>query len=441
MSLDSKPTPLPAHLLRDLVKLGWPVFIAQIAVMANGLIDTIMAGRYGTVDLAGVGIGNAIFFSVFGPLMGMQIAMTPIAARLYGAGRFADIGEKVRQGMWFSLVLAVVAFAVFRHPEPFLDLTQAAPEVRTRVRDYLGYIAWGIPPALLFRLFYSYSTAVSRPRMVMVFNLVGLAFKVPLNWVFMYGNLGAPELGALATLGVVAVPVYARPRIAVLSSGDEIVAPDRTPAPAQIRDSNRYAIAASLRAMGAEPVHGPTVSDEPGALEAALREALATCDGAMLSGGSSVGERDLTPGAIAALGPAGVVVHGLRIKPGKPTVLGASGAKPVIGLPGNPVSALIVLEAIVAPIIARLAGAVAAVETIDAILAAPLRGRPGWTNFIPVALEDEGTHLAAHPLALHSSLVSLPARASGYCEVGEDDAPLEAGTRVTVRRFLSGGLR
>jgi len=196
MPPNSKPAPLPAHLLRELVKLGWPVFIAQIAVMANGLIDTIMAGRYGTVDLAGVGIGNAIFFSVFGPLMGMQIAMTPIAARLYGAGRFADIGEKVRQGMWFSLVLAVVAFAVFRHPEPFLDLTQAAPEVRTRVRDYLGYIAWGIPPALLFRLFYSYSTAVSRPRMVMVFNLVGLGFKVPLNWVFMYGNLGAPELGA-----------------------------------------------------------------------------------------------------------------------------------------------------------------------------------------------------------------------------------------------------
>jgi len=78
MSLDSKPTPLPAHLLRDLVKLGWPVFIAQIAVMANGLIDTIMAGRYGTVDLAGVGIGNAIFFSVFGPLMGMQIAIAYI---------------------------------------------------------------------------------------------------------------------------------------------------------------------------------------------------------------------------------------------------------------------------------------------------------------------------------------------------------------------------
>lgn len=253
--------------------------------------------------------------------------------------------------------------------------------------------------------------------------------------------IGAPELGVLATLGVVSVPVFARPRIVVLSSGDEIVAPDRRPESAQIRDSNRYAIAASLRAMGAEPVHGPTVSDEPGALDRALREALATCDGAILSGGSSVGERDLTPAAVAALGPPGLVVHGLRIKPGKPTVLGASGSKPVIGLPGNPVSALIVLEAVVAPLVARLAGAPARAERVDAILTGPLGGRAGWTTYVPVAIEDEGARFVAHPLALHSSLVSLPARASGYCEVGEDDAPLEAGTRVTARRFLCGGLR
>jgi MATE family multidrug resistance protein len=192
----TSPTHTPRHLLRDLVKLGWPVFVAQLAVVANGLIDTLMAGRHGTDDLAAVGIGNAIFFSVFGPLMGMQIAITPIAARLYGAGRYQDIGEKVRQGMYFSLALAVIAFVLFRFPKPFLDLTQAAPEVQSRIRDYLGYIAWGIPSALLFRLFYSYSTAVSRPRMVMAFNLAGVAFKVPLNWIFLDGHLGAPAMGA-----------------------------------------------------------------------------------------------------------------------------------------------------------------------------------------------------------------------------------------------------
>jgi len=253
--------------------------------------------------------------------------------------------------------------------------------------------------------------------------------------------LGAPEIGVLATLGITAVPVRARPRIAVLSSGDELVAPDARPEREQIRDSNRYVIAASLRAMGAEPVHGPTVADAPGALEAALTEMLATCDGAMLSGGSSVGQRDLTPAAIAGLGAPGVVIHGLRIKPGKPTVLGALGGKPVIGLPGNPVSALIVLEAVVAPIVGRLAGATVAPSETVARLAEPLRGRRGWTVFAPVALAiDEAEGPAAHPLALHSSLVSLPARAAGYVAI-EGAETIPAGAAVTVRRFFTGGLR
>lgn len=251
--------------------------------------------------------------------------------------------------------------------------------------------------------------------------------------------LGAPEIGVLATLGMTAIPVLARPRIAVLSSGDELIPPEARPDDARIRDSNRYVLAASLRAMGAEVVHGPTVGDRPGALEAALAEALEACDGAVLSGGSSVGERDLTPGAIAALGAPGVVVHGLRIKPGKPTVLGALGSKPVIGLPGNPVSALMVLEAVAAPILARLAGAEAGPATVRARLAERLRGRPGWTVFAPVRLVDEEAGPVAHPLALHSSQVALPARASGYAIV--EESSLEAGAEITVRRFLTGGLR
>src|SRR5271166_6627588 len=100
--------------------------------------------------------------------------------------------------------------------------------------------------------------------------------------------------------------------------------------------------------MGVEPRHRPTVSDEPGALARALRAARVDCDGAGLTGGSSVGERDRTPSAIATLGEPGVIVHGLRVKPGKPTVLAAVGTKPIIGLPGNPTSALVILEAVLA---------------------------------------------------------------------------------------------
>ena len=181
----------------DLVRLGWPVLIAQLAVMANGLIDTVMAGRYGTNDLAAVGISGAIFFSVFGPLMGIQLALTPVVARLYGAGHHGEIGEQVRQAAWLSLVLASIAALVFRFPDPFLALSRPEPEVEVRIRAYLGVLAWGVPAAMLFRMFYSFATAVSRPRVIMILNLLGLALKVPLNLVFMYGYFGLPAMGAV----------------------------------------------------------------------------------------------------------------------------------------------------------------------------------------------------------------------------------------------------
>ncbi len=252
-------------------------------------------------------------------------------------------------------------------------------------------------------------------------------------------RIGAPEIGVLATLGVTSVPVFARPRIAVLSSGDELAEVTDTPSAAQIRDSNRYVIAASLRAMGAQPVLFPIVSDEPGALAAALLHALGECDAAVLSGGSSVGERDATPEAVHAAGDPGVIVHGLRIKPGKPTVFGSADGKPIIGLPGNPVSALMVLEGVAAPIIAGLVGAPIAPGVIAAVLAEPLRAHAGWTTFVPVTLEDAGAQTLARPLPLHSAYVSLPARAAGYVVVGERASVHKANDSVRVCRFSSGG--
>jgi molybdenum cofactor synthesis domain-containing protein len=249
-------------------------------------------------------------------------------------------------------------------------------------------------------------------------------------------RIGGPQLGVLATLGVTAVLVYPRPRIAVISSGDELVPPAMQPATGQVRDSNRYAIAGALQGMGAQPFHGPTVGDVPGALERALKRALAEADAAVLTGGSSVGELDRTPAAIGALGAPGVIVHGLRVKPGKPTVLAAIGSKPVIGLPGNPTSAIVILEAVVAPIIGALAGAPIAAPALEATLTGPARTRLGWTWFVPVALEEGSAGWSAHPLALRSSLVSLTSQADGYIVVPEATEELEAGSRVTVHRFL-----
>jgi molybdenum cofactor synthesis domain-containing protein len=251
-------------------------------------------------------------------------------------------------------------------------------------------------------------------------------------------RIRAGEAGVLATLGVMAVPVYRRPAIAVISSGDELVDPADTPRPGQIRDSNRYAVAASLEAMGALPRHYPTIRDEAAAFEDALATALAHCDAVAVTGGSSVGERDRLPDAVRKVADPGIVVHGLRVKPGKPTLLGADAGKPILGLPGNPVSALFVLEAIAAPIVAALVGAPTRVASLRARLAAPARSRAGWTWYVPVRLQDDGDVPFAHPLPLRSFSVSLAGRADGYIVMDEREEERPAGTLVDVHRFLGG---
>jgi molybdopterin molybdotransferase len=248
-------------------------------------------------------------------------------------------------------------------------------------------------------------------------------------------RIGAPQAGVLAALGVTEVDVYRRPVFAVFSSGDEVIAASARPKPGQVRDSNRYAIAASLRAMGAQPRHYPNLADEAEAFEQGLSHALQECDGVAISGGSSVGARDRLPPAVAALGPPGIVVHGLRLKPGKPTLLGAVGEKPILGLPGNPTSALMVLEAVVAPIVAALVGASPPRATTVARLAEPAQSRPGWTWFVPVALRDDGGIPLAQPLPLRSFSVNLMARADGYLVMDEREEEWPAGAQVTVHHF------
>jgi len=253
-------------------------------------------------------------------------------------------------------------------------------------------------------------------------------------------RIGAADVGVLATLGYAQVEVCVRPQIALISSGDELVDPGAPAGPAQTHDSNRYALAAALRAMGARVHHYPTVRDVTGALEDALCSALPQSDAIVLSGGSSVGELDRTPRAIDAIGEPGVIVHGLRVKPGKPTVLAAIGGKPILGLPGNPTSALMILETIGAPIVAALTGWQPHEPLIEAELAETVQSRVGWTWYVPVSLLDEGTRYRATPLSMRSSLVSLCARAAGFIVVDESTERLERGTVVRVHRFSLGWL-
>ena len=249
-------------------------------------------------------------------------------------------------------------------------------------------------------------------------------------------RLRAADCGLLATLGIVRPMAYRRPRVAVMSSGDELVGAECVPEPGEIRDSNRYAIAASLRAMGADAVHFPTLRDEAEQFEAALRAAIEQCDAVVVTGGSSVGERDRLPKAVAAIAQPGVVVHGLRVKPGKPALLGAHGTKPILGLPGNPTSALFILEAVVSPIVGALTGASLEPATIQARLGAEASSRAGWTWYVPVRLQHEAPLPVAHPLGVRSFSVSLAARADGYIVMEERDEVWPAETVVTVRRFF-----
>src|SRR5882672_7639763 len=184
-----------SRLARSVIRLAWPVLVAQLAVIASGVLDTVMAGRYSAVDLAAVGIGASVYFSVFIGLLGVVQALSPIAAQLYGAKKDSQIGEEVRQTTWLALGLAIIGVLLLAFPEPFLRLAGAPPEVESRTHDYLLGIAWALPAMLLFRVFFALTTAVSRPRAVMLINLVYFAAKVPLNALFIYGALGAPELG------------------------------------------------------------------------------------------------------------------------------------------------------------------------------------------------------------------------------------------------------
>lgn len=184
-------------MLRRLIHLAWPVLVAQVAVVLNGVIDTVMAGRLSALDLAAVGIAASIYITVFVSCMGVLLAVTPTVAHLYGAGRRQEIGEELRQAAWLALLLACAGMLALQHPEPFLALSRLAPEVEVKVQAYLSVITWSMVPALAFRIFYGFMSGIGRPRAVMAFNLLGLAAKVPLNALFMIGlDMGAAGCAA-----------------------------------------------------------------------------------------------------------------------------------------------------------------------------------------------------------------------------------------------------
>ena len=185
--------------VRRIVPIAWPVFVGQVAVLAFGTVDTVLVARHSPTDLAALAVGGATYITVFVGLMGVVLAISPIAGQLFGAGKLAEAGHQAWQALWLALALAGLGSALLAFPEPFLALSQASPAVAEKVRGYLLMLALALPASLVFTVYRGFNIAVSRPKAVMALQLGGLALKLPLSLALVAGvpALGLPALGVV----------------------------------------------------------------------------------------------------------------------------------------------------------------------------------------------------------------------------------------------------
>jgi molybdopterin molybdotransferase len=225
--------------------------------------------------------------------------------------------------------------------------------------------------------------------------------------------------------------------VAIVSTGDEIVSPDTTPAPGQIRDINTYTIAALVEQAGGVPVPMGVVQDDYEMQRQMAVEALTQADMLIFSAGSSVSSRDMTVQVLHSLGPPGVLVHGIAHRPGKPTIIALIDAKPAFGLPGNPVSAMIVFHLLVRPTLYALTGCaqVPQPRTIQAYLTRNIPSVTGREDHVQVRLVYADGRLHAEPVFGKSNLIYTLIRADGVVVVPMDQGGLYAGAEVPVQLY------
>ena len=243
-------------------------------------------------------------------------------------------------------------------------------------------------------------------------------------------RLTASDIGALAAVGETQVPVRRRLQVGVLSTGDELVPPDETPAPGQVRDVNSPMLTALLREWGAEVTAYGIVADDEALLHEKTKAAAETCDVVLLSGGSSAGVKDAACSIIRSLGE--LLLHGIAMKPGKPTILGKAGNKALIGLPGHPVAAYFVAKLFVLPLLARLEGRALRGFPVRAALSESLNANHGRMQITACRLEETDGGLKAVPIRSKSGLITQLAGADGYFIIDRDceGLPKDAVTDV-----------
>jgi putative molybdopterin biosynthesis protein len=246
-------------------------------------------------------------------------------------------------------------------------------------------------------------------------------------------ELGSREIGMLAACGFASVEVIRRPRVAVLSTGDELVEPGRPLRPGAVYDSNGAIIAAAVAEAGGEAVPFGAVPDDEAALERAMRQALDSCDMVVLSGGTSKGAGDLSHRVVSRLGSPGILVHGVALKPGKPLCLALIGDKPLVVLPGFPTSAIFTFHAFVAPIIRARAGLPAeAARTVTARVPVRVPSELGREEFVLVSLIDAQDGLIAFPTGKGSGAVTAFSQADGFLAIDALASALDAETEAEV---------
>ena len=247
----------------------------------------------------------------------------------------------------------------------------------------------------------------------------------------------AQDVGVLFGLGITQVAVAERPRVAIISTGDELVPPENAPGPGQVRDINSYSVASLVEDAGGVPVHIGLVPDDYALQRQAALDGLERGDILVFSAGSSVSSRDMTVQVLDELGPPGVLVHGIAHKPGKPTIVALLNGKPAFGLPGNPVSAMVVFGILVRPVIQALMGRTEAPVTrgVHARLTKDIRSATGREDHVQVKLMEGEDGMLADPVFGKSNLISTLVEADGVVIVPLDDGGLYAGDEVFVRLY------
>jgi multidrug resistance protein, MATE family len=178
-----------------LLKLAGPLLVGQLAVIAFGVLDTAMTARYSADDLAALAMASAIYISVYVGLTGVVSALAPIAGQLFGAKRYDEIGEEVRQAIWLAVLLSLIGALVLWNANLILDISQVSPEIHAKASLYMHILVLGLPASMAMRVLIALHNAVSRPTIITIVQLIGLAAKFPLNYLFIYGAFGIEGMG------------------------------------------------------------------------------------------------------------------------------------------------------------------------------------------------------------------------------------------------------